>query len=49
VTEAAKERQRRYQAALRAVLARFRHDQPDTYRQWLDEALTDYDQGRGKA
>jgi hypothetical protein len=35
--------QRRYQAALRRVLARLRSEQPDTYRQWLAEALADYD------
>jgi hypothetical protein len=40
---ATKEQQRRYQAALRAVLARFRKEQPDVYRQWLDEALAEYD------
>jgi hypothetical protein len=49
MTEASRERQRRYQAALRRVLARFRKDQPDTYREWLDEALVDYDQGKGPA
>ena len=43
VTEASKERQRRYQAGLRRVLARFRREQPETYRQWLDQALADYD------
>ena len=46
MTEASKERQRRYQAALRRVLARFRNEQPETYRQWLDEALADYDHER---
>lgn len=40
---ATKEQQRRYQAALRRVLARFREDQPDLYRQWLDEALAEWD------
>jgi hypothetical protein len=40
---ATKEQQRRYQAALRHVLARFRTDQPDLYRQWLAEALAEWD------
>lgn len=40
---ATKEQQRRYQAALRRVLARFRAEQPDTYRAMLDEALAEYD------
>jgi hypothetical protein len=35
--------QRRYQAALRKVLARFRTEQPKKYRKWLDEALAEYD------
>ena len=43
MTEASKERQRRYQAALRRVLARFREAEPDRYRQWLNEALANYD------
>ena len=33
------EQNRRYQAALRRVLARLRAEQPDTYRAWLEEAL----------
>jgi hypothetical protein len=40
---ATKEQQRRYQAALRRVLARFREEQPDLYQQWLYEALGDWD------
>ena len=40
---ATKEQQRRYQAALRRVLARFRGDQPDLYRQWLIEELAAWD------
>jgi len=44
---ATKEQQRRYQAALRRVLARLRAEQPDTYRAWLDQALSDYDHERG--
>lgn len=44
---ATKEQQRRYQAALRRVLARFRKTHPETYRQWLDEALDDYDKSGG--
>lgn len=40
---ATKEQQRRYQAALRRVLRRFQQEQPDLYRQWLAEALADYD------
>lgn len=35
------EQNRRYQAALRRVLARLRAEQPDTYRAWLDEALAE--------
>lgn len=43
---ATKEQQRRYQAALRRVLARFREEQPETYRRWLDEALAEWDSHR---
>lgn len=42
---ATKEQQRRYQAALRRVLRRFHDEQPDLYRQWLDEALAEWDEG----
>jgi hypothetical protein len=35
--------QRRYQAALRRVIARFRREQPKKYKQWLGEALADID------
>lgn len=45
---ASKEQQRRYQAALRRVLARFRAEQPDLYRQWLAEALAAYDERTGR-
>lgn len=38
---ATREQQRRYQAALRAVLRRLRLEQPDTYRRWLAEALAE--------
>lgn len=34
---------RRYQAALRRVTARLKAEQPETYRLWLDEALTAID------
>lgn len=37
------EQQRRYQAALRRVLARLRAEQPDTYRQWLADARAEVD------
>jgi hypothetical protein len=40
---ATREQQRRYQAALRRVLARLRTEQPDLYRRWLSEALADVD------
>jgi hypothetical protein len=40
------EQQRRYQAALRSVLARFRREQPELYRRWLDEALAAYDKAQ---
>lgn len=37
------EQQRRYQAALRRVLARLRAEQPDTYRAWLTAAKAEVD------
>ena len=38
-----KEQQRRYQAALRRVLASYRRDDPDGYRERLDRALVEVD------
>lgn len=35
--------QRRYQVALRRVLARFRKTDPVTYRRWLQDALDEWD------
>lgn len=40
---ATKEQQRRYQAALRRVLARLRVEQPGMYERWLREALAEWD------
>ena len=40
---ATKEQQRRYQAALRRVLAGYRRDDPAGYRLRLDEALVEVD------
>lgn len=37
------EQQRRYQAALRRVLARFREAEPELYRRWLHEELQAWD------
>jgi hypothetical protein len=41
---ATKEQQRRYQAALRRVLARFREAEPERYKRWLAEELAAWDQ-----
>jgi len=43
---ATKEQQRRYQAALRRVLARFRAAEPERYRAWLTEELAAWDRQR---
>ncbi len=40
---ATREQQRRYQAALRRVLAKLREEQPETYRAMLEEALAEWD------